>query len=196
MERERDLYFSRLRDNWIVDRSGYVAILSPRQYKETRLARKFMRAKLTITSLYSSSEHLFLRRTTNWLLQHLLHALPCLSEYLRSRKERIPAGIHDNVHRGKPVLRSINLYQRVTRFPTFSTPFWSRSPPLSHLSIQQPSSGAMVRSASTRSKMKQHMTCAGPNADADTLECPKPPGERWCWEEYLVYGQLQPCELS
>ena len=61
-------------------------------------------------------------------------------------------------------------------------------------SIRQPSSGATVRSVSTRSKMKQHRTGAGPNADADTLECPKAPGERWCWEEYLVYGQLQPCE--
>ena len=62
---------------------------------------------------------------------------------------------------------------------------------MSHPSIQQPSS--MVCSSSTRSKMKQNMTWAAPNALADTLEGPKAPGERWCWEEYVVYGQLQHC---
>ena len=144
------------------------------------------------SSLYSSSEHLFLRRTTDWLLQHLSHALPPLPQYLRTFKERMQIGIHNNICRGKLVLRSIDLHQRVTRVPTFSTPFESRSPPLSHPSIQQPSPDGMVRSVSTRSKTKRHMTCAGPNADADTLERPKAPGERWCGEKYLVYGQLQP----
>ena len=64
---------------------------------------------------------------------------------------------------------------------------------MSHPSSHQPSSGAIVRSVSTRSEMKQQMSCAGPNTDADMLEYPKAPGERWRWEEYLVYGQLQPC---
>lgn len=37
------------------------------------------------------------------------------------------------------------------------------------------------------------MTCVGPHPYVDTLECPKAPGERCSWGEYLLYGKLQPC---
>lgn len=50
---------------------------------------------------------LFWQWTANSLLQHLPHAL---SEYLRSLKRGIPAGILNSKHGGELVLRSINLY--------------------------------------------------------------------------------------
>ena len=95
----------------------------------------------------------------------------------------------------KVVLGSFNLYKEWHKSQHLARSFCPRSSPTSHPSLQQPSSGTMAPSVSTRSKMEQNMTRAGSIALADTLECPKAPGERWCWNGYLGYGQLQPRQL-